>query len=321
YQKEVNEICVERIAKNVNPLALVVDAQQYPDPYYQAPKSQKSYAPPSKQSSSTRSNASTKYKVLQKIYKSTNNNLKTSSNSKNKNVDTSPRYKNDNQTGQFRNQRIVTVVRAKETVGSQVVQQTGIQCFNCREFDIIMSSDEASSAVTYTSIFSDYEEPSDAGSPGVFVYGYDGLPMLLVDLYVEVTLQALPFLDCMSIPKEPEQAPPLPDYIPGPEYPEYLRIVTVVRAKETIGSQVVQQTGIQCFNCREFGYFSKECRKPKRLADMDEEIDEQELEADYSYMAMIQETDQSDVGCYDERVALANFTANLKLDVDENKKI
>nr|GFC90324.1 hypothetical protein [Tanacetum cinerariifolium] len=83
-----------------------------------------------------------------------------------------------------------------------------------------MSSDEASSAVTYTSIFSDYEEPSDAGSPGVFVYGYDGLPMLLVDLYVEVTLQALPFLDCVSLPKEPEQAPPLPEYIPGPEYPE-----------------------------------------------------------------------------------------------------
>ncbi|GKD67292.1 hypothetical protein Tco_1309400 [Tanacetum coccineum] len=62
YQKEVNEIRAERIAKNTNPLALVAAAQQYPDPYYQAPKSHKSYAPPSKQSSSTRSNASTKYK-------------------------------------------------------------------------------------------------------------------------------------------------------------------------------------------------------------------------------------------------------------------
>ncbi|GJT59326.1 hypothetical protein Tco_1002859 [Tanacetum coccineum] len=62
YQKEVNEICAERIAKNANPLALVVTAQQYPDPCYQAPKSHKSYAPPSKQSSSTISHASTKYK-------------------------------------------------------------------------------------------------------------------------------------------------------------------------------------------------------------------------------------------------------------------
>ncbi|GKB43038.1 hypothetical protein Tco_0887980 [Tanacetum coccineum] len=62
YQKEVNEIRAERIAKNANPLALVAAAQQYPDAYYQAPKSHKSYAPPLKQSSSTRFNASTKYK-------------------------------------------------------------------------------------------------------------------------------------------------------------------------------------------------------------------------------------------------------------------
>ncbi|GJS41718.1 retrovirus-related pol polyprotein from transposon TNT 1-94 [Tanacetum coccineum] len=50
------------IAKNANPLALVAAAQQYPDSYYQAPKSHKTYAPTSKQSSSTRSNASSKYK-------------------------------------------------------------------------------------------------------------------------------------------------------------------------------------------------------------------------------------------------------------------
>ncbi|GJZ57857.1 hypothetical protein Tco_0613351 [Tanacetum coccineum] len=159
--------------KNANPLALVVAAQQYPDPYYQAPKSHESYAPPSKQSSSTRSNASTKYKGkeianqshlptesssrstvitnklkrirlgrktwahiaknTQKDLPNLHNNLKTSSNSRNKNVDTSPRYKNDNQTGQFGNQRTVTVAGAKETVGSKVVQQTGIQCFNCND--------------------------------------------------------------------------------------------------------------------------------------------------------------------------------------------
>ncbi|GJV06116.1 hypothetical protein Tco_1343772 [Tanacetum coccineum] len=62
YQKEVNEIRAERIAKNANPLALVAAAQQYPNPYYQAPKSHKPYAPTSKQSSSTRSNATTKFK-------------------------------------------------------------------------------------------------------------------------------------------------------------------------------------------------------------------------------------------------------------------
>nr|GFB94565.1 hypothetical protein [Tanacetum cinerariifolium] len=49
-------------------------------------------------------------KYFKKIYKPTNNNLKTSSNSKNKNVDTTPRYKNDDHSGQFGNQRTVNVV-------------------------------------------------------------------------------------------------------------------------------------------------------------------------------------------------------------------
>ncbi|GJZ38064.1 hypothetical protein Tco_0584255 [Tanacetum coccineum] len=154
--------------------------------------------------------------------------------------------------------------------------------------------------------------------------------------------------------------------------------MTVTGARETVGSQVVQQTGIQCFNCKEF-------EQSDWLADTDEEIDEQELEAHYNYMAKIQEVpttdsgtdsepleqvqydagynvfaneiqhseqpesisntcvvetgdsnvipdspdmcdndiqnDQNAVESDDERVALANLIANLKLDVDENKKI
>ncbi|GKF60989.1 copia protein, partial [Tanacetum coccineum] len=104
------------------------------------------------------------------------------------------------------------------------------------------------------------------------------------------------------------------------------RKVTVVGARETVGSQVVHQTMIQCFNCKEFGHFAKECWKPKRvkdstyhkkkmlmckqaekgvplqaehsdwLANTDEEIDEQELEAHYSYMAKIQEVPTADSG-------------------------
>nr|GEV54003.1 hypothetical protein [Tanacetum cinerariifolium] len=73
-------------------------------------------------------------KYFKKIYKPTNNNLRTSSNSRNKNVDTTSQYKNDNQSGQFGNQRTVNIVGAREIVGSPVVQQSGIQCFNCKEF-------------------------------------------------------------------------------------------------------------------------------------------------------------------------------------------
>ncbi|GKA16854.1 hypothetical protein Tco_0696691 [Tanacetum coccineum] len=62
YQNEVNDIRFERLAKSANPLALVVAAQPYSDHYYQAPKSQRSNAQASKQSSSTRPSASTRHK-------------------------------------------------------------------------------------------------------------------------------------------------------------------------------------------------------------------------------------------------------------------
>nr|GFB81334.1 hypothetical protein [Tanacetum cinerariifolium] len=74
-------------------------------------------------------------KYFKKIYKPTNNNLRTSSNYKNKNVDTTPRFKNDNQSGKFGNRRTVNVDVARENIGSQVVKQSGIQCFNCKEYE------------------------------------------------------------------------------------------------------------------------------------------------------------------------------------------
>nr|GFD38188.1 hypothetical protein [Tanacetum cinerariifolium] len=40
------------------------------------------------------------------------------------------------------------------------------------------------------------------------------LPEMLEDPYVEVSLQAPPFLDYIPGPEEPEQAPPSPDYVP-----------------------------------------------------------------------------------------------------------
>nr|GEY36494.1 hypothetical protein [Tanacetum cinerariifolium] len=100
-----------------------------------------------------------------------------------------------------------------------------------------------------------------------------------------------------------------------------LRTSSISRNKsvDTTPCPVVQQYGIQCFNCKEFGHFAKECRKPKRvkdfayhkekmllckqaekgvplqakqydwLEDTDEEIDKMELEAHYSYMEKIYE--------------------------------
>nr|GFC48200.1 hypothetical protein [Tanacetum cinerariifolium] len=73
-------------------------------------------------------------KYFKKIYKPTNNNLRTSSNSKNKSMDTTPWYKNDDHSRQFGNQRTVNVDAPREKVRSTVVQKSRIQCFNNKEY-------------------------------------------------------------------------------------------------------------------------------------------------------------------------------------------
>nr|GEU33260.1 integrase, catalytic region, zinc finger, CCHC-type, peptidase aspartic, catalytic [Tanacetum cinerariifolium] len=260
YQNEVNELHAERLSRNANALALVATAQANQDPYYQTSRSHRSQEPSSKPSIPTRSHTTTRHKgkeiakpitppsetaseedsdpeqaqmdkdmqnnlalivkYFKKIYKPTNNNLRTSSNSKNKNVNTTPRYKNDNRSGQFGNQRTVNVAGAREN--------------ECRKPKRVKD------------------------------FAYHKEKMLLC--------------------KQAEQGVPL------------------------------------------------QAEQYDWLEDTNEEVDEQELEAHYSYMAKIQEVPTADSGTDsepmeqndhnvvesdDERVALAN----LKLDVDENKKI
>nr|GFC01032.1 hypothetical protein [Tanacetum cinerariifolium] len=102
--------------------------------------------------------------------------------------------------------------------------------------------------------------------------------------------------------------------------PEWQRIGNIVGARETIGSIVVKKSRIQCYNCKEFSHVARECQKPKRAKDAayhrekmllckqdeagiqlnveqadwrddtdDDELEDQELEAHYMYMAQRQE--------------------------------
>nr|GEV95340.1 putative reverse transcriptase domain-containing protein [Tanacetum cinerariifolium] len=93
---------------------------------------------------------------------------------------------------------------------------------------------DASSAVTYTSVYTDTEpgrvywgtneELSDRGSLRVIVYGYDGLPMQPVAPLSPNYMSGPDHLPSPNYVPGPEH-PPLPveiPYMPEPEYPEYL---------------------------------------------------------------------------------------------------
>nr|GFC77610.1 hypothetical protein [Tanacetum cinerariifolium] len=36
---------------------------------------------------------------------------------------------------------------------------------------------------------------------------------------------------------------------------------TIAGARETVGSSMVQKSGIQCYNCKEYGHVARECHK------------------------------------------------------------
>ncbi|GJS84039.1 hypothetical protein Tco_0750580 [Tanacetum coccineum] len=104
--------------------------------------------------------------------------------------------------------------------------------------------------------------------------------------------------------------------------------MTVDEARETVGSQVVQKPK----RVKDSTYHKEKmllCKQAEKgvplqteqsdwLADTDEEIDDQELEA---HTAIWQRSRRLIKNSEDERAVLANLIANLKLDVDENKKI
>ncbi|GJT75516.1 retrovirus-related pol polyprotein from transposon TNT 1-94 [Tanacetum coccineum] len=433
FQNEVNDIRSERLARSANPLALLAAAQPYSDNYYQAPKPQRSNAPSYMQSSSTRPSASTRHKgkeiakpvtpqsesvseedsdpeqarrdkdmqknlallakYFKKLYKPTNNNLRTSSNSTNKTEDTTPRYNNDNQSGQFGNQRTMTVAGARETVGSPVVQQNGIQCFNCKGFghyarecrkpkrvkdyayhkEKMMMCKQAEQGVPLQAEQADWLEEREKIDKVHITSSRSANPLALLaaaqpysDNYYqapkpqrsnapsymqssstrpsastrhkgkEIAKPVTPQSESVSKEdSDPEQARRDKDMkknlallakyfknlynLPTTTFELLQTLGTRMKILHQVGSPIVQQNRIQCFNCKGFGHYTKECRKPKRvkdyayhkekmmmckqaeqgvplqaeqadwLEDTDEEIDEQELEAHYSYMAKIQE--------------------------------
>ncbi|GJT53968.1 putative ribonuclease H-like domain-containing protein [Tanacetum coccineum] len=164
HQTEVNEIRAERLARTANPLALVAQEQPVYHPqnhptHYIHNSSTKSQQATTRNKGKAIVNFSTptydqeptmvaeddemskdkeidKLMALislsfKKIYKPTNNNLRTSSNTSRVNQDNTSRI---NRGTGYDNQRVVNVVGPRENVGTLVVQQSRIQCYNCKEY-------------------------------------------------------------------------------------------------------------------------------------------------------------------------------------------
>nr|GEW05440.1 hypothetical protein [Tanacetum cinerariifolium] len=119
------------------------------------------------------------------------------------------------------------------------------------------------------------------------------------------------------------------------------RIGNVTGARETVGTTMVQRSGIQCYNCKEFRHVARECHKPKRAKDAayhkEKMLLYQELEAHYMYMGKIQEVtpdaadnsvlifdtepvqknDNDDLA--NARDLLASLIKKLKCEIDDSK--
>ncbi|GJV71201.1 integrase, catalytic region, zinc finger, CCHC-type containing protein [Tanacetum coccineum] len=333
FQKEVNDIRAERIAKSANPLALLAAAQPYSDTYYQAPKPQRSNAT----SSSTRQSASTRHKgkevakpitpqsesvseedsdpeqaqrdkemqknlallakYFKKLYKPTNNNLRTSSNSRNKTEDTTPRYNNDNQSRQFGNQRTMTVAGARETVGSQVVQQTGIQCFNCKG---------------YGHYAKECRKPKRVKD-----YAYHKEKMMMCKQAEQ------------GVPLQAEQADWLEDTdeeIDEQELEAHYSYMAKIQEVSPEESSSTGQPLEQVQNHDESNVYDNVRRHSEQPESINDtyvlEKDDSNVTPDSSNICTNDnQVDQNAVECVDERDALANLIANLTLDTEENKTI
>nr|GEV92843.1 hypothetical protein [Tanacetum cinerariifolium] len=281
---------------------------------------------------------------FKKIYKPTNNNLKTLSNTSRAHQDNTLRI---NKGIGYDNQRVVNVARAKKNVGTQVVQQYGIQCYNCKEYRHVEKECHKSKRakdVAYHKekiIFYKQEEAEIQLSARKAIVNsspptYDQETKMAAKddaLSKEKEIDKLMALSSLSFKKI---------YKPTNNSLRTLsntsrahqdntirinrgigydneRVVNVAWARENVGTQVVQQSRIQCYNCKEYRHVQKECQKSKRAKDAayhkekmllckqkeagiqvsdgqadwrddaDDEPKDQELEAHYLYMEKIQE--------------------------------
>nr|GEV23546.1 hypothetical protein [Tanacetum cinerariifolium] len=286
YQNEVNELHAERLARNANPLALVATAQANQDPYYQTSRSHKSHTPSSKPSIQTRSHTTTRYKGKE-IAKPITPPSETASEE-----DSDPE-----QARRDKDMQKNLALIAKENVESLVVQQSGIQCFNCKEFRHFAKECRKPKRVKDSA--------------------YHKEKMLLCKQAEQgVPLQAEQY-DWLADTDEEVDKHELEAH-----YSYMVKIQEVSIADSGINSEPVKQVQ----NDAGYNVFANELQHSEQSESVSNtclvETDDSNVIPDSPNICEDDiQNDQNDVKSDDERVVLANLIANLKLDVDENKKI
>nr|GEZ80940.1 hypothetical protein [Tanacetum cinerariifolium] len=285
-------------------------------------------------------------KYFKKIYKPTNNNLRTSSNSRNKNVDMTPRTRMTINLDSLgirgrKPKRVKDFAYHKEKMLLCKQAEQGVP-LQAEQYDWLADMDEEideQELEAHYSYMAKIQEVLQLTQAPILSYwnrfvtivkqqhkldevSYHKLFDVLKQYQKEVNVLRAKSFSMNANPLALEQECGYDSTNNNDNQSGQFRnqrTVNVDGARENVGSLVVQQSGIQCFICKEFRHFAKECRKPKRvkdfayhkekmllckqaeqgvplqaeqydwLADMEEEIDEQELEAHYIYMAKIQE--------------------------------
>nr|GEW71558.1 hypothetical protein [Tanacetum cinerariifolium] len=192
---------------------------------------------------------------FKRIYKPTNNNLRTSSNSRNKNVHTSPRYKNDNQSGQ-KPKRVKDSAYHKEKMLLCKQAEKGVP-LQAEQYDWLADTDEE---IDEHELEAHYIYMAKIQEVPTVDTGIDSDPLEQVQNDIGYNVFA--------------------NDLQHSEQSESISNTCIV---ETDDSNVIPDSPDMC----------------------NDDI----------------HNDQNDVESDDERVTLANLIANLKLDVDANKKI